>query len=156
MIKINRLYSEPEIFTPISFDFGVNIIMGEKSEKTNKKIGVGKSVCIEFINFCLLKRISDSRLNRIPKKNAEIIDSQIKLDFDFNNRKVIISRSISKPEQVSIQIDSEHIHFDKLDDASEYLSNLYFEKYPANTKRLSFRNLLQPIIRQMNVLNLKI
>lgn len=55
MIKINKLYSEPEIFTPISFDFGVNIIMGEKSEKTNKKIGVGKSVCIEFINFCLLK-----------------------------------------------------------------------------------------------------
>lgn len=147
MIKINRLYSEPEIFTPISFDFGVNIIMGEKSEKTNKKIGVGKSVCIEFINFCLLKRISDSRLNLIPKKNAEIIDSQIKLNFDFNNKKVIISRSISKPEQVSIQIDGEHIHFDKLDDASEYLGNLYFEKYPANTKRLSFRNLLQPIIR---------
>lgn len=147
MIKINRLYSEPEIFTPISFDFGVNIIMGEKSEKTNKKIGVGKSVCIEFINFCLLKRISDSRLNLIPKKNAEIIDSQIKLDFDFNNKKVIISRSISKPDQVSIQIDGEHIHFDKLDDASEYLGNLYFEKYPANTQRLSFRNLLQPIIR---------
>jgi uncharacterized protein YydD (DUF2326 family) len=83
MIKINRLYSEPEIFTPILFDFGVNIIMGEKSEKTNKKIGVGKSVCIEFINFCLLKRISDSRLNLIPKKNAEIIESQIKLDFDL-------------------------------------------------------------------------
>lgn len=147
MIKINRLYSEPEIFTPISFDFGVNIIMGEKSERTNKKIGVGKSVCIEFINFCLLKRISDSRLNLISKKNAEIIDSQIKLDFDFNNKKVIISRSISKPEHVSIQIDGEHIHFDKLDDASKYLGNLYFEKYPANTKRLSFRNLLQPIIR---------
>jgi uncharacterized protein YydD (DUF2326 family) len=147
MIKINRLYSDPEIFTPISFDFGVNIIMGEKSEKTNKKIGVGKSVCIEFINFCLLKRISDSRLNLIPKKNAEIIDSQIKLDFDFNNMKVIISRSISKPEQVSININGEQIHFEKLDDASEYLGNLYFEKYLVNTKRLSFRNLLQPIIR---------
>ena len=147
MIKINRLYSEPEIFTPISFDFGVNIIMGDKSEKTNKKIGVGKSVCIEFINFCLLKRISDSRLNLIPKKNDEVIDSQIKLDFDFNNRKVIISRSISKPEQVSIQIDSEQIQFEKLDDASEYLGNIYFENYPANTKRISFRNLLQPIVR---------
>ena len=147
MIKINRLYSEPEIFTPISFDFGVNIIMGEKSEKNNKKIGVGKSVCIEFINFCLLKRISDSRLNLIPKKNADIIDSQIKLDFDFNNKKIIISRSISQPEHVSIQLDGKHINFDKLDDASEYLGNLYFEKYPPNAKRLSFRNLLQPIIR---------
>ncbi|MCX8472831.1 MAG: DUF2326 domain-containing protein [Sediminibacterium sp.] len=147
MIKINKLYSEPEIFTPIIFDFGVNIIMGEKSETTNKKIGVGKSVCIEFINFCLLKKVSDSRLNLIPKNNADIIESQIKLDFDFNNKQVIISRSISKPEQVSIQIDGEHIPFDKLDDASEYLGNLYFENYPANTKRLSFRNLLQTIIR---------
>lgn len=147
MIKINRLYSEPEIFTPISFDFGVNIIMGEKSENSNKKIGVGKSVCIEFINFCLLKRISDSRLNLIPKKNAEIIDSQIKLDLDFNNRRITISRSIGKHEQVSIQIDNEHIYFDRLEEASEYLGNLYFEKYPANKKRLSFRNLLQPIIR---------
>lgn len=147
MIKINRLYSEPEIFTPISFDFGVNIIVGEKSEKTNKKIGVGKSVCIEFINFCLLKRISDSRLNLIPKKNADIIESQIKLDFDFNNKRVVISRSISNPEQVSIQIDNENIYFEKLDDASEYLGNLYFENYPAKTTRLSFRNLLQPIIR---------
>ena len=147
MIKINRLYSEPEIFTPISFDFGVNIIMGEKSEKTNKKIGVGKSVCIEFINFCLLKRISDSRLNLIPKKNADIIESQIKLDIDFNNKRVVISRSISNPEKVSIQIDDENIYFEKLDDASEYLGNLYFQDYPVKTTRLSFRNLLQPIIR---------
>ncbi|KOF04496.1 hypothetical protein OB69_00050 [Roseivirga seohaensis subsp. aquiponti] len=147
MIKINRLYSEPEIFTPISFDFGVNIIMGEKSEKTNKKIGVGKSVCIEFINFCLLKRKSDSRLNLIPKKNADIIESQIKLDFDFNNKKVVVSRSISNPEKVSIQIDDENIYFEKLDDASDYLGNLYFQDYPAKTRRLSFRNLLQPIIR---------
>ena len=147
MIKINRLYSEPEIFTPISFDFGVNIIMGEKSEKTNKKIGVGKSVCIEFINFCLLKRISDSRLNLIPQKNADIIESQIKLDFDFNNKKVTVSRSIRNPEKVSIQIDDENINFEKLDDASEYLGNLYFQDYQAKTTRLSFRNLLQPIIR---------
>jgi len=147
MIKINKLYSEPEIFTPISFDFGVNIIMGEKSEKTNKKIGVGKSICIEFINFCLLKRISDSRLNLIPKKNTDIIESQIKLDFDFNNKRVIISRSISNPEQVSIEIDNKQIYFEKLDDASEYLGNLYFENYSAKTTRLSFRNLLQSIIR---------
>jgi hypothetical protein len=76
----------------------------------------------------------------IPKKNAEIIDSQIKLDLDFNNRRITISRSIGKHEQVSIQIDNEHIYFDRLEEASEYLGNLYFEKYPANKKRLSFRN----------------
>lgn len=147
MIKINKLYSEPEIFDPISFEYGVNIIMGEKSDSTNKKIGVGKSVCIEFINFCLLKRISDSRLSLIPKNNKDIINSQIKLDIDFNSKMITISRSIHNPEQVIIFINNEEKNFDKLEDASDYLGNLYFESYPVKTKRLSFRNLLQPIIR---------
>ncbi|AWG23294.1 hypothetical protein FFWV33_18055 [Flavobacterium faecale] len=147
MIKINKLYSEPEIFDPISFDYGVNIIMGEKSESTNKKIGVGKSVCIEFINFCLLKRISDSRLSLIPKNNKDIINSLIKLDIEFNSKIITISRSIQNPDQVAIFINNEEKIFDKLEDASDYLGNLYFDSYPVKTKRLSFRNLLQPIIR---------
>ncbi|QBO58406.1 DUF2326 domain-containing protein [Chryseobacterium salivictor] len=147
MIKINRLYSEPQIFEPISFEYGINIIMGEEAESTNKKIGVGKSICIEFINFCLLKRIADSRLNLIPKKYSDITESQIKLDLDFNDKKITISRSIKNQEEISIFVNGEEKIFDRLDDASDYLGSLYFELFPTNLKRLSFRNLLQPIIR---------
>jgi uncharacterized protein YydD (DUF2326 family) len=147
MIKINRLYSEPQIFAPITFEYGINIIMGEEAESTNKKIGVGKSICIEFINFCLLKRISDSRLNLIPKKYTEITESQIKLDLDFDDKKMTISRSIKNQEQITIFVNGEEKNFDRLDDASDYLGNLYFERFPTSLKRLSFRNLLQPIIR---------
>ncbi|SMC40868.1 DUF2326 domain-containing protein [Moheibacter sediminis] len=147
MIKINRLYSEPQIFEPISFEYGINIIMGEEAESTNKKIGVGKSICIEFINFCLLKRIPDSRLNLIPKKYSDITESQIKLDVDFNDKKITISRSIKNQEEIFIFVNGEEKIFNRLDDASDYLGTLYFELFPANLKRLSFRNLLQPIIR---------
>ncbi|SEM65481.1 Uncharacterized protein YydD, contains DUF2326 domain [Chryseobacterium taichungense] len=147
MIKINKLYSEPQIFAPITFEYGINIIMGEEAESTNKKIGVGKSICIEFINFCLLKRISDSRLNLIPKKYTEITESQIKLDLDFDDKKMTISRSIKNQEQITIFVNGEEKNFDRLDDASDYLGNLYFERFPTSLKRLSFRNLLQPIIR---------
>lgn len=147
MIKINRLYSEPQVFDPISFDYGLNIIMGEASDKTNKKIGVGKSVCIEFINFCLLKRMSDSRLNLIPKNYNEITESQIKLDLDFNNTKMTISRSIINSDQVIIHQGNNEKIFEKIEDASDYLGSLYFEAFPPNIKRLSFRALLQPIIR---------
>lgn len=147
MIKINRLYSEPQIFEPISFEYGINIIMGEEAESTNKKIGVGKSICIEFINFCLLKRIPDSRLNLIPKKYSDITESQIKLDLDFNDKKITISRSIKNQEEIFIFVNGEEKIFNRLDDASDYLGTLYFEFFPANLKRLSFRNLLQPIIR---------
>ncbi|WP_165789167.1 DUF2326 domain-containing protein [Chryseobacterium shigense] len=121
--------------------------MGEEAESTNKKIGVGKSICIEFINFCLLKTISDSRLNLIPKKYSDITESQIKLDLDFNDKKITISRSIKNQEEITIFVNGEEKIFDRLDDASDYLGSLYFELFPANLKRLSFRNLLQPIIR---------
>ena len=146
MIKIKKLYSDPAIFEPISFDYGVNIIMGEKTETTSKKIGVGKSICIEFINFCLLKELSRSRLNLIPK-NVIDLKSKIRLDLEFNSKNISISRSIDSPEEVTIFIDEEEIIFTKLEDASNYLGDLYFKSYPAKLQRLSFRNLLQPIIR---------
>ena len=68
MIKLKKLYSEPSIFDPIEFESGINIILGERSESSNKTNGVGKSMSIEFINFCLLKKVSESR----RKKRAAI------------------------------------------------------------------------------------
>jgi len=35
MIRLKRLYSDPEVFKPLDFRMGVNIISGEKVE-TNK------------------------------------------------------------------------------------------------------------------------
>ena len=47
-IRLNRLYSESNIFEEISFHDGVNIILGEKyddsSVKGRKTNGVGKSM----------------------------------------------------------------------------------------------------------------
>ncbi|MCP4695530.1 MAG: DUF2326 domain-containing protein [Gammaproteobacteria bacterium] len=87
MIRLIRLYSNPEIFSPMEFERGVNIILGEKVDSrmiTGRKTnGVGKSMCIEFINFCLLKKTRDSRVMRIPvveldeqlEKNGRVIKS---------------------------------------------------------------------------------
>src|SRR5690606_1469137 len=113
----------------------------------NKKIGVGKSICIEFINFCLLKRMTDSRLKLIPRQFTEILDSQIKLDLDFDGKKITIARSISNQEEVTIFMNGNKTSFDRVDAASEYLGNLYFGRFPASHARLGFRHLLHPIIR---------
>ena len=52
---INKLYCEDEyFFDSITFHDGFNIILGEKSESSEKRNGVGKSIAIEFINFVLL------------------------------------------------------------------------------------------------------
>ena len=146
MIKLEKLYSEPELFNPILFSYGVNIIMGEKSESDNKKIGVGKSICVEFINFCLLKRFSESRLSHIPKGIVEP-DVKICLDLLFNNHKITIIRTFGEQDKVVIFKDSIEIIFEKIDDATEFMTSLYFEQYPPYVTRISFRNILSPVIR---------
>ena len=57
-IRINRLYSENGIFEEILFHDGVNIILGKKYDdslvKGRKTNGVGKSMCIEFLDLSLI------------------------------------------------------------------------------------------------------
>lgn len=146
MIRLVRLYSTPEIFEPIVFELGLNLILGERSEGSNKTNGVGKSICIEFLNYCLLKRQSDSRVTLVPK---HVIDQSavISLDLKIDNYFITISRAINTPDIVRVIKDNVVIDFGSLDEASDFLGNLYFEKYPAYTDRISFRTLLAPVIR---------
>lgn len=69
-IRINKLRSENNIFDEIIFQDGVNIILGEKYDNSiirgRKTNGVGKSMCIEMIDFCFLSDYDKSRISRIP------------------------------------------------------------------------------------------
>lgn len=145
-IKLKKLYSEPAIFEPVLFESGLNIIMGEKSTDSEKTNGVGKSICIEFLNFCLLKKISESRVDLIP---ADVIDktSKVMLDILINQDNITIVRSLSHLEEISIFKNGEEIVFDSIDNATKNLENLYFQNYSVNKSKISFRNMLSPIIR---------
>jgi len=68
---IKRLYTDPAIITAIEFEPGVNIILGESDETSSKNNGVGKSLCIEFLNFALLKKKSESRVAKVPQENLD-------------------------------------------------------------------------------------
>lgn len=147
MIRLKKLYSIPKSFEPISFDSGLNIILGEKSEGNNKTNGVGKTMSIEFLNFCLLKKSSDSRVTLIPDSIFDA-DTIVYLDFNINSDSITIARAIKNPDLVTIfKNGDEIISNETIDRASEYLGNLYFEKFPSHVTRISFRNLLNPIIR---------
>lgn len=145
-IKLKKLYSEPEIFDPIQFESGLNIIMGDKSTDSKKTNGVGKSICIEFLNFCLLKKFSESRVSLIPESTVDKT-SKIMLDLLINQDNITIVRSLSHLEEITIFKDGEEIIFDSIDNATEYLGALYFKNYSANIPRISFRNMLAPVIR---------
>jgi len=148
-IKLLRLYSSPEIFNPIEFGDGINLIMGEKVEdesvkKSKKTNGVGKSMCVEFINFCLLKKTSDTRVLKIPlDKFAE--DTQIILDLEINSNGLKIIRTKQKPDNPIIVKDGIETEFSNLDDANQYLRELLFSEI--DDVALSFREFLGPFVR---------
>lgn len=148
MIRLFRLYSSPSVFEPISFDMGVNLILGEKVDETtsgNRKTnGVGKSMCVEFINFCLLKKKDDSRVMKIPN---EVLpkDTQVILDLEINKKPITIIRTKGKPDNPIFIIEDKPTEFKGIDDATNYLSNLLIDTTIEGAP--SFRQLMNLMIR---------
>lgn len=148
MIKIERLYTEPEYFKPIKFETGINFIIGDRTDGNPKTNGVGKSMCIEFINYCLLKQQKGSRIDKIPKKQLPL-DVKIMLDVVINENQLTITRTREKSEEVFIKKNNlEELFFDRISDASDYLKNLFFSEQSSNLVYPSFRQLLSPLIRE--------
>ena len=148
-IRLNRLYSENNIFEEISFHDGVNIILGEKcdesSVKGRKTNGVGKSMCIEFLDFVFLSDYEKSRIAKIPKEVFPLEENVI-LDLDIGDENITIKRNRKQADQPVIIREGKVVSFDKLQDAREYLTGIIFQKL--NGKKVpSFRNLLSILMR---------
>ena len=148
-IRLNRLYSESNIFEEISFHDGVNIILGEKyddsSVKGRKTNGVGKSMSIEFLDFGFLNDYEKSRIAKIPKEVFPLEENEI-LDLDIGDEAITIKRNRKQADQPVIIREGRTVSFDKLQDAREYLTGLIFPKL--NGKKVpSFRNLFSILMR---------
>ncbi|MEH8800493.1 DUF2326 domain-containing protein [Klebsiella variicola subsp. variicola] len=145
MIRINKLYSEPLSFEPIEFKEGINLILGESDESSNKTNGVGKSLLIEFINFGLMKDYSRSRLSKIPSKDfSEGI--YVCLDFFINKNHIITKRSISEENAPTLFINGIRKNFTSIDDVNNFLTLLMFKDIQSKSHP-TFRNMLGPLIR---------
>ena len=147
-IRLNRLYSESNIFEEISFHDGVNIILGEKyddsSVKGRKTNGVGKSMSIEFLDG-FLNDYEKSRIAKIPKEVFPLEENVI-LDLDIGDEAITIKRNRKQADQPVIIREGRTVSFDKLQDAREYLTGLIFPKL--NGKKVpSFRNLFSILMR---------
>lgn len=148
-IRLNRLYSENNIFEEISFHDGVNIILGEKyddsSVKGRKTNGVGKSMSIEFLDFAFLNDYDKSRIAKIPKEVFPLEENVI-LDLDIGEEAITIKRNRKQADQPVIIREGKTVSFDKLQDAREYLTGIIFQKL--NGKKVpSFRNLFSILMR---------
>jgi len=145
MLKIKKLYSEPEVFDPITFEDGFNLILGEITEGNVKTNGVGKSMTIEFINYALLKRYKDSRVSLIPEEDLSR-DITVCLDFELNGHTITSKRAINDHECPTLIIDGEKKSYSRVSDANDHLSTLLFASV-AYENPPSFRMMMGPLIR---------
>jgi len=140
---IKRLYTDPPVIDPIVFEEGVNIILGESDATSSKNNGVGKSLCIEFVNFALLKRKSDSRVTRIPKAAFDPA-TFICIDFVMHGIPYTIRRSIAEAERPRITVADRETTFAKVEDATDFLAARLFRD---ERSKIGFREILGPLIR---------
>lgn len=145
MLQIKKLYSEPEAFDPITFEDGLNLIIGETTEGNVKTNGVGKSMAVEFINYALLKRHNDSRVSLIPEEDLSH-DTTVCLDFELNGHSVTSRRVINDQECPTLIIDGERKSYSRLSDANDHLSTLLFADV-AYENPPSFRMMMGPLMR---------
>lgn len=159
MITFKKISFSPDTFQDkklesITFDQGLNFIVGDKSETTknkkeqNKMNGVGKSLLIESINFCLLKKLEDSRVSKIPDINLDpsiYICLDLEIESTDRIKKVQIRRNRTEHDPIYIFVDDEEKSFDKNDDAKKYLEYLFFGD---QVEHPSLRSLLSILIRE--------
>lgn len=147
-LRIQRLWCTPILFDPITFSSGVNLILGERSEvgkQGRKENGVGKSLCVDFLHFALLRDFDKTRVSRIP---VEIFpdDFTVSLDLIIGDDQVRIDRKVALPTQPSITVNGQTTVFAKLDEAVMRLSQLLFQDHPLDGT-VSARKVLSLLMR---------
>ncbi|ADW72804.1 Protein of unknown function DUF2326 [Rahnella aceris] len=145
MLIINRLYSEPESFEEVKFQKGINLILGEKNSSSNKTNGVGKTLLIEFLNFCLLKDFKNSRVSKIPESSLNK-NTFICLDFNIGSNRIISKRKTGAYNNPILIINNKTIEFSSIDDATQTLTKILFSE-ENNSQHPSFRAMMGPLIR---------
>ncbi len=144
MLKIKRLYTIPEVIDPIPFSEGLNLVLGEKDDSSDKRNGVGKSLCIEFVNFALFKQKSHSRVAFIPKEVFSP-ETYVCLDIEIHGKSYTIKRSLKESEEPTIIEADNAFRFAKIEDATKYLTEKLFASVTSNYP--SFRVIIGPLIR---------
>lgn len=148
-IRINQLSSSNGVFDSIIFHDGINLILGEKYDENTtrgrKTNGVGKSMSIEFLDYCLLCDYDKSRISRIPR-DVLSPETEIILDLGIGDDKVQIRRNVKNQDKPIIVRNDKETRFDKLSDARDYLTGIIFSDLSADAIP-SFRNLLSLLIR---------
>lgn len=133
---LKKLYTSPkQLFEPIEFVLGLNYIFGKKDigpsgEKKKSLNGIGKSLTLDLINFCLLsdynKRSSPRLFTAYNKDILKGISSV--LEFEIGKDSFIISRSFDEPTKIQFSKNKSSFTEYDIKELKLFLCDLIFER----------------------------
>ena len=141
-MQLIKVYSNKQSFKTVEFNpTGLSFILAKQknpgeSEKGKTYNGVGKSLLVRIIHFCLGAGIKDYK-NFCEKLKAW----EFYLDFRIGEKEYTVKRATVKPGKIFLN--NEELSLDKF---NKKIKTLCFE-IPDNISYLSFRSLLPFFIR---------
>ena len=154
---IYKVFADNPNFKEVNLTKGLNIILGSKSSDSDDKDtrnGVGKTLLIDIIDFCLGSRANkDDKLKKIDL----IKDWTFSIVIDIYNTQCTVSRSIKDPGKVFIKGDFSDFplkpqtnldgHYYKLKDWRELLGQHTFNLNETLKYKPTYRSLISYFIR---------
>lgn len=101
---IKRIFSNKKSFREVSFKEGFNVVLADKtigSTKKDSRNGVGKTLLIEIIHFCLGSDTTSGKGLLISKLSEFIFSIELTLD----NKNVIAHRNLLDPDSIEVEGD---------------------------------------------------
>lgn len=135
-MRLIKLSSNHASFKTINFNkAGITLIIGSKSKTGETYNGVGKSLIIELLHFCLGSNKNEAFEKSIPQW-------EFTLEFSILDKKYTVSRNTSK--QSVVYLNNEEITPKEF---NKRIENLVFD-IPNQVNKLTFRSLLPKFLRQ--------
>lgn len=104
MFKLISLSSPTQLFRPIIFKDGLNIILGRYTESGKDINGIGKTTIINLIDYCLLADGVKSEF--FSPKYSFLKSETVKLEFTLGRDICSIERGFSDKRQVYFQVNN--------------------------------------------------
>lgn len=149
---ISKINSDFPNFTPITFDYGVNIILAERALTSSNS--VGKSLSLEIINFVLGADYSKNKLTSYK----DLQNTSLFLDVNIDNEVCQFKRLISNDSKENYTVLNSNDTYNSKMEWDIFLNKLFFN-LPEDQEFLSWRNLFRYFFRVEGIekfpLNLK-
>ena len=135
-MRLVKLYANRETFNTVHFnETGLTLIIGAKTNQGSTYNGVGKSLIIELLHFCLGSKKNSEFEKKIPQW-------EFSLEFKIDGKTHVVSRNTSS--QGVVHLDHKEIKLAELNDWFE--SRLF--SIPSNISGLTYRSLLPKFLRR--------